>query len=323
MIRSTKRGTGPRVLVLASALLALAACAVPGEPSGRSAEDGVVQVGTLRGQPHLYQPYFYDEVAPDGLKFEVVVFDSSPDIKNAVVSGAVDVGVLGVPAALTGVSQGEDITVIASAADGGSGFIANETIDTPADLVGKNVGYPQGSSQEVLLRLTLADAGVDIDDINLVNLPFSDMASGLASGSIDAFLSAELGPSTAQQQGGKEIASPYETPVGRVNIGLITTGELIEEDPQLVQQIVDTHAAAIDLMLEDPDAWAQGLVDTFGLDRAVVDTAIDNIWLRSDLSAEYQTQVSALSGELAQLKIIPSAPSSEAVFDTTFIDETR
>jgi len=298
--------------------LGVTACSIDEQPA-ESAE-GTITIGTLRGQPHLYQPYFYEQFAPEGTEVEIVLFDSSPDIKNAVVSGSVDFGITGVPSALAGISQGEAIKVIASAADGGSNLVGNDEIQTLDDLVGATVGYPQGSSQEILLRLTLEEAGIDINDLTLVNLPFSDMATAFAGGSIDAFLSAELGPSTAMQNGAHIIASPYDTPVGRVNIGLITSDDLIASDPELVQSVVDMHTESVDYMLANTSEWADGLVETFGLDQAVVDTAIENVWLRHDLDEEYQTQVTALAEQMKLLTTIQEVPAVEDIFDTQFVD---
>ncbi|HEV7950650.1 MAG TPA: nitrate ABC transporter substrate-binding protein, partial [Glaciihabitans sp.] len=86
--------TGAALMVAAG----LAGCSIDGEPA--SSEEGTVQIGTLRGQPHLYQPYFYEQFAPEGVDIEIVLFDSSPDIKNAVVSGSIDFGITGVPSAV-------------------------------------------------------------------------------------------------------------------------------------------------------------------------------------------------------------------------------
>lgn len=296
------------------ALTAFTACG-----SSEGAGGGTVRIATLKGQPHLYHPYFYEQFAPEGVDFEIVLLDSSPDIKNAVVSGAVDFGITGVPAAIAGISQGEKVKVIASAADGGSGFVGAPSIASVADLPGKKVGYPQGASQEILLRLTLANEGVNVDDLELVNLPFSDMAKALESGQIDAFLSAELGPSVAQQTGAKVLASPYDTPVGKVNIGLITTDELIADDPALVQKVVDTHKSATEYMDANHEEWAAGLVKTFGLEQPVVETAIGNIWPRWDLSEEYQAQVGELVGQMADLTTITSEPPTDQIIDTTFV----
>lgn len=316
-----------RALALAAAAaLTLAACgsddagSADAPAASAAADDGTVTVGTLRGQPHLFHPFLYEDLLPDGLAVEVVLFDTSPDIKNAVVSGAIDFGVTGVPSALSGVAAGEDVVVVAAAADGGTGIVGDPSITSVQDLVGRTVGYPQGASQEILLRLTLEQNGVDIDDLTLVNLPFSDMANALASGQIDAFSSAELGPSIAIQAGAVPIVDPYETPVGRVNIGLVTTQRLIDADPELVQAVVDTHIQATDALVADTEAWVDGVVAEFGLDRAVVETAVTNIWPRWQLEEEYQAQVVALAEQMNALGYLPEALTADQVIDATFVD---
>lgn len=314
-----------RPLALASTAVvvaALSACS-PDAAGGAADDDGttVVTVGTLKGQPHLYHPFLYQDLAPEGVEFEVVQFDTSPDIKNAVVSGNIDFGVAGVPSAVSGSAAGQDVVVVAAAADGGSGIIGREGLDGIESLAGLTVGYPQGSSQEILLRLTLEAAGMDADeDVELVNLPFSDMASALAAGRIDAFSSAELGPSTALQAGAVEVASPYDTPVGRVNIGLYTTGDLIESDPELVQQVVDTHIRATEQMADDTQAWADGVVAEFGIDQQVVDTAVQNIWPRWEIDDEYTAQVAALIEQMTALRQIDGEVDVDALIDPTFVE---
>lgn len=304
------------------ALASLTACSSDSAVGSDGAEGTtVVKVGTLKGQPHLYAPYFYEAYAPEGVTFEVITFDSSPDIKNAVVSGSIDFGVAGVPSAISGSSAGQDVVVVAAAADGGSGIIGKAGLEGVESLTGLKVGYPKGSSQEILLRMTLEAAGMDADsDVELVNLPFSDMASALAAGRIDAFSSAELGPSTALQGDAVSVASPYETPVGKVNIGLYTTGKTITDDPELVQEVVDAHIAATEHMVADPQAWAAGVVKTFGIDQAVVDTAITNIWPRWEIDAEYTGQVAALIEQMHGLKQIETEPDVAALINTTFVE---
>lgn len=312
--------TATAMLALAT-LIAVGGCSADSSSTGEAAgATGTVTVGTLKGQPHLFAPFLYDDFLPEGLEVEVVQFDTSPDIKNAVVSRNVDFGVTGVPSALSGVATGQDVVVVASAADGGSNIVGGEDITSVQDLAGKTVGYPQGASQEVLLRLTLEQHGVDIDDLELVNLPFSDMAKALASGQIDAFSSAELGPSIAMQGGAHQIVSPYDTPVGRVNIGLVTTQRLIDANPELVQAVVDTHVQATDSMVAAPEEWSAGVVDQFGLDPAVVDTAIENIWPRWSLDAEYRAQVEALAEQMSALGYLDGTPTADDVIDTTFVD---
>lgn len=276
---------------------------------GRESDLERVTIGTLRGQPHLFAPYFYQQFAPD-VSIEVATFDSSPDIKNALVSGQIDFGVVGIPALLAGAAAGEDVRLLSVAADGGSGLVGVPGIDRVEDLRGRTVGYPRGSSQEILLRLTLAAHGLDADrDVTLVNLPFSDMATSFGGGRIDAFLSAELGPSTARQKSGAvEIASPYETPVGRVNIGLGVTQRTIDENPAMVEMVAGVHRRAVEYMDANRDDWQHRVVEQFSLDPEVTALAVANTWPRWEIDDAFRTQLAALIGQMVSVGHIPTAP---------------
>jgi NitT/TauT family transport system substrate-binding protein len=311
-------------LTASAAALALTMTGCTGEPSAAQAGEGgeTIQVATLR-QPHLFAPYVYQDFAPEGVTIEVVPMTDSTAIKNAVINGDVEFGVLGVPSVLAGISQDEDIKLVASAADGGTGIVGASDISGVEDLKGKKVGYVPGSSQEILLRQTLAQAGMDADtDVELVNIGFADMPDALERGDIDAFSSAEVGPSIAILNGAHSIASPYETPIGKVNIALATTGKLISSDPGLVQDIVDTHIRATNHLLADKDAWADGIQANFSFDDDVLAQALKNIWLRSDIGDGYKTQVNELAEHMLDLGTLEKLPDAAKIFDTTFIEAT-
>ena len=79
------------------------------------------------------------------------------------------------------------------------------------------------------------------------------------------------------EQNGPDSVLPGsgDTPIGQTNIVLATSNSLIESDPELVQSVVDTHAAAVEHMAEDTAAWADGLVEEFALDPAIVESLDD------------------------------------------------
>ncbi|WP_369140978.1 ABC transporter substrate-binding protein [Modestobacter versicolor] len=310
---------------VAATVLSLAACGSDSSEagaSGGSEETQTVTVGTLRGQPHFYAPFLYEENAVDGVEFEVVTLDSTPALTDAVSSGTVDFAITGVTATISGISQDRDLTIVASAADGGSGFIGGDDVDTVADLAGKKVGYIQGSAPEVAMRLILAENDVDPSSLELVAVPPPEMASAFNSGSIDAFFGTEIAVSLATAAGGHSITDPYDTPIGKVNIGLVTTGSLAADDPELVQKVVDTHAATTAYMTDNVDEWLPEMVQEFGGDQAVLESALENFWLRSDLSGEYQGQVEALATAMVDLGLIDTAPTADELVDASFAPES-
>lgn len=314
------------VAITATALLVGATgCAVDsaGAENGGASSDAIT-VGTLRAQPHLFTPYQWEDFAPDGTEVEVVLFDTSTDIKNAVVSGSIDFGVTGASSVISGGAEGQDIAIVASSADGGTRIVASDGIESADDLVGAKVGYPMGATQEILLKRTLEAEGIDpLSDVELVNLPFADMASAFDSGQIDAFISAETGPSIAITGGAHELISAYDTPIGRTNIVLATRASLAEEEPELVQSVVDMHIAASEHLAEDPEDWASGLIDEFSLEEDVVDAAIENIWPRWEIDDAYVATLEAMNSEMAEFDQIASEADVDALVDTTFVDEAE
>ncbi|WP_328391507.1 ABC transporter substrate-binding protein [Nocardia sp. NBC_00416] len=307
------------IVVTVLAVAGLTACIAT--PDSAGGDPNAIRIGTLRGQPHLYAPYFMQRFAPENTSYEIVLFENSPDIKNALASGAVDIGVLGAPAMLAGIAAEQDVRIIASAADGGSGFVGRPEIRTPEDLRGKRIGFPAGSSQEIALKLTLRAHGLDPDtDVQLINLAYSDMAGAYSAGRVDAFLSAEMGVSIARQAGAHQIVSPYQTPIGATNIVLGGNGEFLDGQPDRARDTVRTFARAIDFMKGDHDAWANGLVQTFGTDRAVTDIAIENVTLRWELDDEFRQRVTELARQMVDFDQLPAAPDMAKVFRTEFLE---
>ena len=311
----------PRIaaaLAVASVLILSACSSGDTTPaSSDAAETVTVKIGTLRGQPHFYQPFLYDDHAVDGVKFEVVTLDTTPALSDALVSGSIDFAISGVTPTISSIAQGRDLTLIASAADGGSGFIGNGE-SSLEELVGKKIGIVQGSAQEVALRLLIDEAGLTPEDFELSVIPVPEMASAFIAGDIDAFMGVEIGVSIAKNAGGTEVVDPYSTPIGKVNIGLVTTGKLIDENPELVQKVVDTHAATTAYMADNIEEWLPGMVEEFGGDEDVFTSALANFWLRSDLSDEYVGQLSALAEAMASIGLITTTPTGDDIVDTSF-----
>lgn len=305
--------------ILVAAATALVACG--GGSAGAGAQDGTIKVAVLR-QPHLFAPHYYERFLPDGMKVETVPFSNSTEIKNAVNTGSADFGVTGITSALQGAASNEPVRVIASAADGGSAIIARagSGIRDVGDLRGRRIGYVPGSSQDILLRLLLRRAGLDPqEDVQLLKIAYADMPDALERGSIDAFSGAEIGPSTALSAGARLVSRPYDTPIGKINIVLVTSQSLIEGDPELVRQVVAAHAEASRYMSAHKDRWAGDVARVYGSKRDVVRTAIDNIEPRWTLDAAYERRARALGDQLRAEKQMRSDPDYEQFFDESFL----
>lgn len=323
--RSNRHRVSRFLLGAVAALLAALATACGGSAAPVVREDGtrVVRVATLR-QPHLFHPDFYERFLPGDVRVEVIPFADSTEVKNAVATGSADFGVTGITSALQGAAQGQPFVVVASAADGGSAIVAREgdDVNDVSDLRGRRIGYVPGSAQDILLRLTLRQNGLDPEsDVELVNIGFSDMADALAGGEIEAFSGAETGPSDAVVAGGAKVVTyPYATPVRKLNIVLGTSRALIEDDARLVELMVRTHAQATNFMADNQDEWAMAVSEKYGFGPESVELAIDNIDLRWDIDANYIRQAGVLGEQLEREAQSRGQPDYEEFFDTAFVD---
>ena len=294
----------------------------PAERVALAGAERSVKVGVLR-QPHLSHALFYDRYLPTNAKLEIVPFANSTEIKNAVVSGDLAFGVTGITAALQGAANDEPVVVVASAADGGSAIVAKEGagISSVADLRGKRIGYMPGSTQDILLRLTLRDAGLDAaEDVELLKVQFADMPAALARGDIDAFSGAETGPSDALVKGGTVLVTrPYETDLGKINIVLATSRALISSDPELVRAMVAVHAKATDYMRANPDVWAAEVASKYGFRDDSLKLAIENIELRWHIDDAYLAQTAVLGQQQLALAQIRQEPDYSEFIDVSFV----
>ncbi len=281
-----------------------------------------IKVGTLR-QPHLFAPAFYGRFLPPNVTMETVLFANSTEIKTAVVTGSVDFAVTGITAALEGAAQDEPFRVVASAADGASAIVARsgKGIVAVPDLRGKKIGYVVGSAQDILLRLTLRDAGLDADkDVQLVKVGFSDMANALERGDIDAFSGAETGPSDAITRGvGQLVVQPYETKMKKINIVFGTSQAKIDAEPDLVRTMVEVHAKATDYMKGNVAEWGDGVVKAYSFQPQSLTLALKNIELRWAVDDAYRDQTRVLGEQLEALKQIKKQPDYDTFFNTDFV----
>lgn len=294
-----------------------------GEPShGSAAGDSsskTIKVATQR-QPHLYAAYEWSKYVPDGYDVQVIPMDNSNDEKDALLSGDVDFALMGVPTVISQAAQDGGIKVIAGGADGGSGLMASSGISNVKDLKGKKIGYVPNSSQEMALRLLLKSKGLNPDnDVEMVNIGYSEMSEALARGDVDAFAGAEMGVSLAKLAGANEIDSIYDTAIGKVNIALAASDKVIENNPDLVKTAIAAHKKATEALSGNKKAWKSGVMKQFTFDSDALDKALNNMWLHWDLSDEYQAQCKELSHQMVEIGSIKTAPAASKYLDDQFV----
>ncbi|AZS35693.1 hypothetical protein CVS47_00288 [Microbacterium lemovicicum] len=288
MIRSTRRAVGV-IAAAAGVSLALAACSGPTAPADGSAT-GAPEKATLTvaiNPSTQFAPLYYGIqegiFEEHGLTLEITPQTDIAAIVSGLASGTYDVGFATVVHVVTANANGIPIRAISSiegqiqADDDGTLTIAaaDSGITDFGDLEGKRVATIGLSSHNTLTMRELADrAGADTSTIELVQLPFGQMAAALDSGDVDAAIMQWPFASEALAAGGVELGyNNRELFVDTATTLFNTSQSFIDQNPNTVRAFADAMTESMLGSSENPDAAKAALVDGLGITAEQAETA--------------------------------------------------
>lgn len=272
-------------------------------------------------------PFFYEDFLGEEDKVEVMPFTNPGDMKSALMAGSVDMCGTTLVTAITAASKGEPIKILTGLSNKCSALVVgvDSDIKEAKDLKGKRIAYVPGTMHHLLLLETLSGAGLDPDkDVTLVRIDFFDMGQALAQGEIDAFYSGEPYPSIAVAEGyGRVLLYPDDKDgFGIINSCMITTEDMIKNDPEKIQKLVTSHAIATEFLNEDKEAWINKSVE-FGTEKEVMEVSVENIEMFWEIDEAYIQSVEKLAERMLEQGLITEIPDIEAMFDLSFQEEAK
>ncbi len=120
-----------------------------------------------------------------GVKVDLKTFTNGPLQIQAMGTGDLDFGYVG-PGAMWLPASGKAKIVSINGTGRADRVIAQAGITTIADLKGKKVAIPEGTSGDMIVQLALEQAGMTLDDIEMVAMDPSTVVSSFASKQVDA-----------------------------------------------------------------------------------------------------------------------------------------
>ncbi len=161
--------------------------------------------------------------------------------------------------------------------------MADSGIDTPADLAGKTVGIPVLSGASYIGWVAFAEeVGLDSANVDLRAIGYTQTAS-LLEHRVDAAVCYAMNEPVQMAAAGEQINVFYlDQYTGLVSNGLITSDQVIADQPEQVQAVVDAFLQGLAYTNEHPDE-AFAIVrqyipemddETAVLQRAVLDECI-------------------------------------------------
>ncbi|MCW2830619.1 MAG: transporter, substrate-binding protein aliphatic sulfonates family [Aeromicrobium sp.] len=209
-------------------------------------------------------------------------FDYGPPLVQAAASGDIDLGSVGAVPPITGAAKTLDFRIIAIQTPTDPKRALENIIvpkgsplKTLADLKGKRIAIPQGSSAHGLALNAIQSAGLTTKDVEFVFLPPADGQSAFAAGKVDAWAIWDPQSSLAISQGARVLAAGVP-PLDYGSQFYVGSKKTLD-DPvkrKALADVVKRLAKAYAYAHSNPDRHVDALVKETGLDPEVIKSNI-------------------------------------------------
>src|SRR5436309_2701291 len=259
--------------------------------------------------------WFEQRLGPD-TKIEWFIYNAGPSAMEAIFAKSIDLTYVGSGPALNAYtkSNGQEIRLIAGAANGGSGLVVQpeQNLKAAADFRGKKIATPQlGNTQDISCRAWLTEGGLKITqlggDAQVLPTQNPDQLGLFRGKKVDAVWTVEPWLSRLEQEAsGKVIVEEKEV----ATTILVSSVKFLNEQRELVRKFAQAHAELTDWIVKNPDE-AQRLIKAELLEETKSDMTpqvIDASWKRIVFTAESpRTAVEKFMQNSAKARFIKTA----------------
>ncbi len=304
--------------ILATSLLAVPAIlARPLHAAGPQ----TVKIGSILGGPNmaafLLPGYLKKQSNIDA---EVVIFPNIVQRMQAIASGDIQIGYGGINAAIGLAGRGTPLVLLSNATDGGWYLVGGPKVQTVADLKGKKVAVQAASISHICLQWKLKKEGI-FDSVEVLGMNNNDMPIAMQRGDVDALMAFEPHASYTVMNGwAKPVWAPYDTPMGRLNLGVIATPDYVAKNPELTKAVIRAHKAATEDLMRDNTAAAEAIVKTLNMPMNVAVESLKNTFFTTDSGPAFVSNVKALGSMMIDAKMAQKLPDWGTFIDTTLIN---
>ena len=254
-------------------------------------------------------------------------FGSGKETRDAMISGRIDVGVLGGTPFIVGAAKG-DMGAIGIAMYGGktNAIVAakDSGIETIKDLKGKRVASQLGSATNyVFLNKILPQFGLSKDDVHIVNVTFQNQVAAIVGKSADAFAGVEPFPSVAEVEGLGHAIIDYSR-FDMQPVFLAVNEPVIEKRKKELIAFMRGWLAAVDIVNKQPDravkiVWSQFKAQGYDTKEAVFKLMLTKLEVRPEYVPDLKQYLDEQADVLVKEKQIRAAPDWSKILDTSVL----
>ncbi|PAF37410.1 ABC transporter substrate-binding protein [Terribacillus saccharophilus] len=171
-------------------------------------------------------------------------------------------------------------------------------IKDPADLKGKKVAATVGTDPYIFLQRTLQEAGLNEQDVEIVNLQHADGASALLSGDVDAW--AGLDPHMAKLELENDAQLFYRNEDFNTYNFLNVRKEFAENHPEEVKEVLKLYDKAREWIEENPEETAEIVAKEAGISQEVAAKQLERNDFSESVPGDTQREILNQSGAVLE-----------------------
>src|SRR5437879_2125516 len=258
-------------------------------------------------------------------KIEWFVYNAGPSAMEAIFAKSIDLTYVGSGPALNAYtkSNGEEIRLIAGAANGGAGLVvqSDQNLNAPSDFRGKKIATPQlGNTQDISCRAWLTEGGLKITqlggDAQVLPTQNPDQLGLFKQKKVDGVWTVEPWLSRLEREASGKVIVEEKDAATTV---LVLSVKFLDEKRELAKKFAQAHAELTDWINKNPEE-AQRLIKAELLDETKNDMApqvIAAAWKRIVFTSETpRAAVEKFMQNSVRAGFIKTAPDLSKLFQT-------
>jgi len=262
-----------------------------------------------------------------GINFTDKEFIGGASEMEAMMAGELDMAYVGAVPAINAIEKGLKAKIVASANNEGSALVMRNDFNytKPGDLIGKKIATLQPPSiQDTVFRVWLLDSDIKPEDLDIKYMSGAEMLTSLSSGAIDGFIWAEPGPTQAVMKGiGKIVLNSSDMWMHPCCV-VVVSDELIENNPDLVQKIVNTHVKAMDFIETNENETINISANKLKISQEVLEKSLDSGRTKYDANPRLiESGIKRFIDDLIAIKVLTRQMNTSELFDFTFYDRVK
>ncbi|MBA2176528.1 aliphatic sulfonate ABC transporter substrate-binding protein [Halobacillus locisalis] len=276
----------------------------------------------------------YSETLPDGTTVNYQYFPDGSSFMTAIETGDIQGGLVGPGPAMNHFTSGAKINVVAAGSTGGTVIMARNgaDIESPEDMVGKTfisprVGCTHDVQFETLMKeeYGITSSRIDGEMKHVTGKP-ATYASMFEAGKVDVATVPEPWASSIEAEGnGTVLIDTPDVAYGETLPAavFVTSQELVNDNPEMVENIVEAHKNATTFIQENPEeAKAIAIKKIKDItDQELSQEVIDNAWERIDFTYEVEEKhLQDFANSSYDLGFLEEKPDLTGLVDLSFVE---